>query len=323
MTAPSRGRARALFVAKVAVTAAALVYTFSRLSLHDLESAVKRLSANALVLATALTLGNLVLAAVRWRVLLAAYGAKDVPRLSFLARAQLVGHFYNTFVPGNVGGDAVRAHVTRGSFETPLGSYMVVGLERFFGLAGLFSVGALGLLLRPLPGVVRADLLGALAAGTALAIALIPVLGRTIGGRFPGKIGAWARSLPAAKRPALLGVVLVMSLLTHTIVGLTGHVLVDAIAPQVTASQSVVLVPLAMGSSYIPFTVAGLGVREQAFVFLLGKVGVTSADATAASLSVLAVYSIVAGMGGLLHLARPLRAEEPAAAPEEPAREVA
>ena len=33
--------------------------------------------------------------------------------------------------------------------------------------------------------------------------------------------------------------------------GLTGHVLVDAIAPQISASESIALVPLAMGSTYI------------------------------------------------------------------------
>jgi uncharacterized membrane protein YbhN (UPF0104 family) len=305
--ARSKRRDRLFFAAKLLATAGALAFTFSRLSFENLANAVRRLSLQAVVLATALTLANLTLAAFRWRILLAAYGAKSPPRMAFLARAQLVGHFYNTFVPGNVTGDAVRAHATRSSFETPLGSYMVVGLERFFGLAGLFTVGAVGLILHPLPGVVRADLLAVLAFGTALVIGLVPFAGRRIGGRLPGRVGRWAQSLPVVARPGLLGIVLVLSLLTHTVVGLTGHVLIDAIAPQVSASESIVLVPLAMGSTYIPFTVAGLGVREEAFGFLLGKIGVLSADATAASLSVLAVYSIVAALGGLVHLVRPLQ----------------
>lgn len=305
---PPRYRAHAIFGAKLLITAGALAFTFSRISLSDLSSAVRRLSGNAVILAIAVTLANLTLAGFRWRVLLAAYGAKNPPNVAFLARAQLVGHFYNTFVPGNVTGDAMRAHVTRSSFETPLGSYMLVGLERFFGLAGLFTVGAVGLLLHPLPGVVRADLLAGCAFCVALAIALVPIVGRKVGGRLPGRVGRWAQKLPVVTRPALLGIAIVLSLLTHTLVGLTGHLLIDAIAPQVVATESVVLVPLAMGSTYVPFTVAGLGVREGAFVFLLGKIGVASADATAASLSILAVYSIVALLGGLVHLVRPLRA---------------
>jgi hypothetical protein len=308
-SAPSKGRARALFAVKIAVTAGALAFTFSRLSLHDLAGAVGRLSFSAVLMAIALTIANLVLAGFRWGVLLRAYGAKRTPGLAFLSRAQLVGHFYNTFVPGNVTGDVLRGHATRESFDGPLGSYMVVGLERFFGLAGLFTVGAIGLLLHPLPGVMRADLLAGLAFATALVIGLVPVLGRSVGSKLPGRVGRWAAGLPAVARPGLLLFVMVLSLFTHTIVALTGHVLVGAIAPSVAPSESLVLVPLAMIATYVPFSVAGLGVREAAFVFLFAKVGVSGADATAASLAFMAVYAIVAGMGGLVHLARPLRTD--------------
>lgn len=302
----SRRRSRLLFAVKLIVTAGALAFTFSRMSLADLTSAVRRLQPSAVVVAAALTLVNLALAGLRWRILLAAYGAKESPPVAFLARAQLVGHFYNTFVPGNVTGDVVRAHATRRSFEGPLGSSMIVVLERFFGLAGLFSLGAIGLLLRPLPGVMRADLLAGLAFATAAVIAVIPVAGRSLGRRLPGGLGRIAAHLPAASRPGLLGVVLALAIVTHTLVALTGHVLIDSIAPQVAANESVVLVPLAMIATYVPFSVAGLGVREAAFVFLFGKVGVASADATAASLAFLAVYALVAALGGVVHLARPL-----------------
>lgn len=304
----SKNRARAIFAAKILVTVAALVFTFSRLSFAELSGGIRRLSINAVVLAIAVTLANLTLAGFRWRILLAAYGAKDPPSIAFLARAQLVGHFYNSFIPGNVSGDVVRAHATRASFDGPLGSYMVVGIERFFGLAGLFTLGAVALLLHPLPGVMRAELLAALAFATALAIVLIPVAGRTLGRRLPGRLGRWAAGLPVVARPGLLGIVLVLSLFTHSLVALTGHLLVDAIAPQVAASESLVLVPLAMVSTYAP-SVAGLGVREAAFVFLFGKVGVSRADATAASLAFMGVYLIVAALGGLVHLLRPLRAQ--------------
>ena len=307
--AARKGRERLILAAKVLVTVSALAYTFSRMSFGELVSAVSRLSADAVVIAAGLTFANLALAAFRWRILLAAYGAKGVPGLPFLARSQLVGFFYNTFVPGNVTGDVLRGHATRTCFDGPLGAYMVVALERFFGLAGLFSLGAVGLLVHPLPSVMRADLLAALAFSMALVIALVPVLGRKVGGFLPGRIGQWASNLPAVKRPALLAVILVLSLFTHTIVGLTGHVLLAAITPQVSTAESLVLVPLAMISTYIPLSVAGLGVREAAFVFVFSKVGVSRADATGASLAFFAVCALVAAVGGLVHLMWPLRVE--------------
>lgn len=315
MTEPAqKRRTRLFFVAKLLVTATALAFTFSRTSLTDLTAAVRRLHPSAVMIAMALTLANLALAGVRWRILLAAYGARNAPPVSFLARAQLVGHFYNTFVPGNVTGDVLRAHATRRSFDGPLGSYLVVAVERFFGLAGLFTLGALTLWLRPLPGV-RADLLAVLASATALLILLFPIAGRSLGRHLPGRLGAFAAGLPVPQRPALLAIVLALAVVTHTIVALTGHVLIDAIAPAVAAHQSIVLVPLAMIATYVPFSVAGLGVREAAFVFLFGKIGVTASDATAASLAFLAVYALVAALGGLVHLARPL---EPGSASQPP-----
>ncbi len=311
---PSKPRARALFAVKLAVTAGALAFTLSRLALGDLVDAVRRLSLPTMLVATLLTLANIGVATVRWRALLSAYGAARVPPFALLARAQLIGHFYNVFVPANVTGDVLRAHAARASFDGPLGSYMVVAMERIFGLAGLFTVGALALLWKPLPGVARAgELLAAFALVTAVAVCVAPIVARALGGRLPGRAGRWAANLPPVARPALLGAALALSCVTHTIVALTGHTLVHAIAPHVIVSESLVLVPLAMIASYVPFSVSGLGVREAAFVFLYGKIGVSAADATAASLAFMAAVMLVAGLGGLVHLVRPLRLEAPRA----------
>ncbi|MEZ4296432.1 MAG: lysylphosphatidylglycerol synthase transmembrane domain-containing protein [Polyangiaceae bacterium] len=298
------------FALKLTVTAAALAFAFSRTSLPELAVAVRRLHPSAVVLAVVLTLANLVLAALRWRILLAAYGATTAPSLAFLARAQLVGHFYNTFLPANVTGDLLRAHVTRTSFPAPATAYMVVVLERFFGLAGLFTLGALTLTLHPLPGVLRPELLALLALAAACTILLLPFAGRTLARRLPARLAPLADKLPAAPRPALLALVLALAVVTHTLVALTGHVLVAAIAPQVSAPESLVLIPLAMIATFLPFSVAGLGVRETAFVLLFAQVGVSSADATAASLAFFAVYALVAALGGLMHLARPLEPQQ-------------
>lgn len=301
---------------KLAVTAGALVVTFkfSRVTWPDLLAAVQRISSFVVAAAAAVSLVNLGLAGVRWRVLLAAYGAERAPGVAFLARAQVVGHFYNTFVPGNVTGDIVRAHATRHAFAAPLASYMVVAIDRFFGLAGLFAISAVALVIHPLPGVASALWPALFAAAAATAILLIPIAGRRIGAFLPGRLGEWAARLPAPARPGLLGVTLLFSMLSHTLVGVTGHLLVSAVAPQVAISESFVLIPLVTVATYFPFAVAGLGVRELAFAYLFGKVGVAGADATAASLGMLAAYSILAGIGGVLHLVWPLEARVESAA---------
>ena len=54
--------------------------------------------------------------------------------------------------------------------------------------------------------------------------------------------------------------------------------------------------------STLPISIGGVGVREGASLYLLGKYGVSSADAVAASLLCLAIYWGMGLLGGILIL---------------------
>lgn len=291
---------------RIAVGVGALVWTVSRVDVADISDALSRMGGGAFALAVALTFGNLAVGSVRWRTLLAAYGSSARPPLLFLARIYLVGLFYNTFLPGNVGGDLVRAHATRDAFAGGAGAYVIVMVERIFGLAGLLLLGASVIMVHPVGGVAHLPLLAAAGIAAALGAAMAPAIARRLAPRLPGRIGKIAGDLPAVKRPALLALVLLLSVGTQTVVALTGHALVSSVHPTTPLGDSLVLVPIAMIAVYFPFTVAGLGVREAAFVGLFSAVGVPAADATAASLAFLGVQMLVALAGGLVHVAWPV-----------------
>ena len=289
------------------VAAIALAWTGTQLEIDALVSAAERVSAAAFASAVGLGLLGITLGAVRWRVLLESYGAQTIPPIGFLLRAYLVGIFYNTFLPANVGGDLVRGHVTRRSFEGIAGAYLIVAIERLFGLAGLLLLGAIVLMVRPLATGVDLRLLAAGGIAAALVAVALPLVGRGIGIWIPGRIGTILQSLPQVKRPTLLGVVLALSVSTQLSVALSGHVLLSSIRPTLPLSDSLVLVPLAMAALYLP-TIAGLGVREAAFVFFFGVVEVPPAEATAASLALFAAQLLLALGGGALHAVAPLTA---------------
>ena len=308
-----------LFV-RIAVTVAALAWTVTRVSVADMLDAADRLSPVAGLGAFSVMAFALWVGALRWRTLLMVFGATGRPSLFFLTRVYLVGLFYNTFIPGNVGGDLLRGHVTRAAFDGAGGGYLVVLIERIFGLAGLLTLGASILLLHPigdfgaLPILAVAGLVGALAAAAA------PLVARRLAQRLPlsgtlGRIRIVCSSLPTVERPALLAVVLLLSVGTQALTAVSGHLLVSSIDSEVLLIDSLVLVPLALIAQYFPATVAGLGVREAAFVYLFTVVGVDRADATAASLAYLAVQLLLALLGGLVHLLWPLRAPSNEAAP--------
>lgn len=299
---PPRRRAVIGTLLRVAITTAALAWTLSRVSLDDLSRAGERVTAGAAALALALTFGNLLLGATRWRILLRAYGAERPPPIARLYRVNLVGLFFNTFLPANVAGDVVRAHVTRDAFDGAASAYVIVAIERIFGLAGLLVLATTVLLVHPLEPVADLPWVAALGLVAAVLAALSPVLARRFAHRLPGKLSELAAALPSVRHPWLLFFVLAISVGTHLVLAITGHVLLVAIDPDVSLAESIVIVPIALAALYFP-TIAGLGAREAAYVVLFGTIGVAAADATAASLALFGVQLLVAATGGMVHVA--------------------
>lgn len=295
-----KGSARGLLLRLLfTLGALGLWYWLAGDKLGDLDDAFRELSLVALLSAFGVTLFGLVVGAVRWRILLGAYGAINLPSFVTLLRLYYVGYFFNTFFPANVGGDLLRATVTRRAFPGATGAYLIVLVERVFGLGGLITLAGVMLALRPiseeLPNQPWLGVLAALGAITG------PILARRLAPHLPGPLGKLAGDLPAVKRPSALVVVFLFSLLTQTLVALTGHVLVVSLEPQIALSTSLVIIPVAIASMYLP-SIAGIGVRETAFVYLFALVNVDEAHATAASLAFLGVTLAGALVGGLVLL---------------------
>jgi len=288
---------------RLGATAAALGlwWWIARASAGDLLRALASITPQAALVALLLSFLGLGVGALRWRILIRAYGGVAIPPLGALARIYLEAIFFNTFLPANVAGDVLRAHVTRRAFPGAASAYLIVAIERLFGLAGLCLLTSAMLLAHPIPGLRGGSWLAGVGLLVAFGAAAAPLLARRLGGRLPGRLGELARSAPEVGRPAGLLVVLALSVGTQTLVALTGHVLVASLRPEVTVADSLVRVPAALAATYFP-TIAGLGAREAAFVVLFAGAGVSQADATAASLAFLGVQLVVALVGGLVHL---------------------
>jgi uncharacterized membrane protein YbhN (UPF0104 family) len=94
-----------------------------------------------LVLAAAICLGSLLLSFVRWWVLVR---AQDLPfTVANAFRLGLIGLFWNTFLPGSVGGDAVKAFYLAREQERRTVAVSTVLLDRAVGLWALFWLVAL------------------------------------------------------------------------------------------------------------------------------------------------------------------------------------
>lgn len=305
-------RRAALTALRVTLTLGAFAFLVATIDSAAVGRALARVAPAHALLALAITSTGLLLATLRWRVLLLAYGAPQRPAYERLLRLYLVGLFYNTFLPGAVGGDVVRGWATREAFGGAAGSLAVVLVERLFGVAALLTVAAAASLAHPLAvfgGGLPLGVAGLLGALGALGVVSI---GRRLGGRLPGPPGRFLASIPVLRAPGAAVAALALSVVGQLLGVLLSHTMLSAVGARVALAHSLVVVPLAMAAGFFPLTVAGMGAREAAFVALYRSAGVPAADALAASLLVFASQLALAGVGGLVSLAGPIgTAEEP------------
>jgi uncharacterized membrane protein YbhN (UPF0104 family) len=230
-----------------------------------------------------------------------------VPRFARLAHLYFVAFFYNNYLPGAVAGDVGRGVVTRDAFdgEGAAGALAVVFVERALGLFGLFALLALGLATagRALDTGALAAWTAAGCAGSCALVAAIP-LARRLAPHLPGPLGRVAGRLPALRDARAFALALALSVATQGLVVLAGWVLLHALAGT-TLAASLLIVPLAAATTFLPITVGGAGAREAVYVALCGRLlGMPEADALAASLGLWLAHLAVGAAGGLLQLAR-------------------
>ncbi len=288
----------------------------------QLVETLRGLPPGPLLAAMAVGIAVTVIAGVRWRLIMAAFGADPLPPIAQLVRAYFVGNFYNAYVPGAIGGDLVRGVITRRSFGAVSKSVMVVFLERFVGLASLIAVFALGLLLAPpLPAIGEYGpyVFAAGAVGLLVVVALAsarrltarvetwPFLGALIGlgrqvvARVEARLGA-RLALAELDRIGPLVWATLLAVGMHGCAIAVFRVLALALDLPLDVPTLMVIVPLAIVASMLPIAVAGLGPREAALVVLLAPLGIEQAEALALSLSFWAVIMAAASTGGLVQL---------------------
>src|SRR5947209_7700516 len=94
-----------------------------------------------LLLATIICIASVLLTFVRWYILVRAQDLPFTPAAAL--RLGLVGYFFNTFLPGSVGGDLVKAtYIARAQSRRTVAVATVI-LDRAVGLCGLFWLAAI------------------------------------------------------------------------------------------------------------------------------------------------------------------------------------
>jgi uncharacterized membrane protein YbhN (UPF0104 family) len=303
---------------KLCLLVAAFAFILSRQPWATLEADLARVSPGRFVLACVLLFVCLVVATLRWHLLLRAYGASRIPPLATLLRVYWVGYSVNTFMPGGVGGDVLRGLVLRRSFAHggATSGMTIVVVERALGLLGVVGVFSLAAPFGAGEAIRRQFLpycvLGLLA--TSAMVAGV-ALGRRLSRHAPLRIARLLSQLPELQRPLPFVGACALSLATQVLVALSSHVLLASIEPDARLVDSLIATPAAAGAALLPISVAGAGPRDLVLVTLYTALGVPAAAAVATTFAVLIATWVVAGLGALSQLLWPFAAlhDEPSA----------
>ncbi len=305
-------RRGAAFLVRVGLSVLLLGWLLSRTDLGGIVAFVRDVRIVWLVLGVSLHVTGVLLTAWRWRILLEAQGL-HVPTL-YLARSFLIASFFNYFLPTSVGGDVYRAYDTGRYTRQPEKAVGILLVER---VSGLFALVLLAVLATP--WAVRMFGAGAVAIAPVV-IAGLFALGsmllfwdrflRLFGRLFDEGILARVKDRVRRVHEAIVayrhhrgafGRAFVVGLLLQCNVVVHHYCLSEALGLGVGLGTFLFIVPLVSVLLLVPASINGIGVRENAFVVLLGRVGVAREGAVAFCGLLFGAMLLFGAAGGLTY----------------------
>ena len=298
---------------KAIISIVLLAWLFTRIDLATVWVTVKRLDLLMYLLLFFIHVLAIFVSALKWRLLL-----PQRPLMSLL-QGCFIGQFYALLLPGQVAGEVMKAYrLGQGRRDAEQVAASVV-VDKATGLLALMLLGFLGLYVaRPgIPSLLINSLLAVFVCGLALLLSmkwqfLYELLQRLAEGLHsqvailrPVLVRAqfilleWRKylTMPGSLVASVLMGILLQVL--HLIVILMLAVRFEIILPPFAWLWIFALVSLAV---VLPLSVGGIGVREGAFVGLLGYLGVAAPLALALSLTIFSLQLVAALLGAVVEL---------------------
>jgi hypothetical protein len=276
-----------------------------------------------LVGAAVLTLVGIVLSAVRWQRVLEVLDIRE--QLPRLVSHNLAGQFVSNVLPTTIGGDVLRvSRLSRDTGETP-GTFASVVLERLTGWLVLPVITVVGFLVNPGLRHLGTATKVALALAVSTLILLVAVLAAAASSRVGGRFAAradWRRFAGAIhlginqlrSRPGAAFNVLMAGFAYQLTLVLAAVAAAQALGLRAAGLTALLaFFPAVLIAQVLPISMAGLGVREGAFVLFLGPLGVAKEEAIALGL-LLYLLNVAVGLLGAPAFAAGGRARQPVAA---------
>jgi glycosyltransferase 2 family protein len=296
------GKSYGAFALRAGFGAAAIGFLLWRYDARPILHAVARERIGFFAAAVILYVVGQALSAWRWRWLAR---MNSLPGgYSDYLRYYFIGVFTNLFVPGLVGGDAARAlYLGRRRHRLNAAIASVVA-DRGIGLVTLVwfaAIAAVCFKTIDLPVPVRKIvlLLGVVSFAGWLSA---PILARGVRFLPPKLAGIVTPVLPYLERPLEVLPAIALSMLLQATLAICQYLIALGLGLAVPLAAFLVCVPIANVIASLPLTLNGLGLRETAYLVLLGGIGISHPDTIAMGLLWFAA-TMTGGLTGIIAFA--------------------
>jgi glycosyltransferase 2 family protein len=296
---------------RLIVTAAMLAWIFSQVDLRSLGAVMAQADLRWIILGIAVYSLSVVFSAWRWQRVLVGLGF--VQRLPRMVRLVLSGAFFNMFLPSSVGGDVMKMVLIAPDVSRREVAISSVLMDRVIGLAVTIGVGLAAVLLLPQVWGEPAVLATLALAVIVFCVGMITIFNRgliDLAGRIAPKL-LWNRLgepvlrvheslMLIAQNPRVLLQTSAISVLRQLVICLSVYFASRAFGMSVSPIVFFATVPIAVAITALPVAINGLGLQDNALIFLLGAAGVTAVEALSLSIFLHALRNGIGLLGGII-----------------------
>ena len=295
-------RRRISWLIRITISGGIILWLFSRYNLREVLTSFEALPLHMPAAACLMYLAAQMLSSLRWQVLCTLFSFRDKWR-TFLG-FYFVGMFFNLFLPTGLGGVFFKIHfLSRKNGRRLSATFTVLG-DRLFGLIAMLLIGAASVKIRPdlLPSPLS-DILFAGGLAVLGGLFFLPLIARMEIPFWPA-LSPYLKDLLAIwRRPKEMFIILGLSFILQALGMGAVAVLGSGLGIKVPVTFYFAAVPVVAIAILIPISLNGIGIREGAFVYLLGLKGIPAAPALCLGLLYFAVQAAVSLIGGAAYAA--------------------
>ena len=299
-------------VLRITITILLLYFIFSKIDMSEFLGAFSKLDKRFYLLAFLMILLNTFFLTKRIEVLFSVFPRR--PNFWITLKYYLIGLFFNQFLPTSVGGDAVKGYKLGkkvGSVSTGL---ILTFIDRLIGLLTMIVYLLIALILGGLEFLQGNERIWLLAFALFLIVVsllffshnFIRFTYRVFIKPFEKKLAfieqvkkAYKFFLKTRNERSIYIKASIYSIIAQVSIIIACYLTGKGLGIEIPLLYYFILMPIIFVISMLPISVGGFGVREGAFVILLGRYGVDKNQSFALSLLFIILFIIICIPGGL------------------------